>query len=196
MNIRPITLNGTLVRLEPLSQAHHAQLCEVGLEEKLWKVTMTIIRTPEEMKKYIDAALKEYAEGKALPFAIVDKTTGMAVGSTRYGNINIDHRRVEIGWTWVARHWQRTAINTEAKYLLLTHAFDSLGCIRVEFKTDSTNKQSRNALLRIGAKEEGTLRNHMIAHGGRIRHSVYYSIIDSEWKGVKKELEKKLAKVY
>jgi Acetyltransferases, including N-acetylases of ribosomal proteins len=196
VNIRPITLNGTLVRLEPLSQAHHAQLCEVGLEEKLWKVTMTIIRTPEEMKKYIDAALKEYAEGKALPFAIVDKTTGMAVGSTRYGNINIDHRRVEIGWTWVARHWQRTAINTEAKYLLLTHAFDSLGCIRVEFKTDSTNKQSRNALLRIGAKEEGTLRNHMIAHGGRIRHSVYYSIIDSEWKGVKKELEKKLAKVY
>lgn len=143
-------------------------------------------------EKYIAAALKEQTEGKSLPFAIIEKATGKAVGSTRYGSIDTTNRKVEIGWTWVARRWQRNAVNTETKYLLLVHAFETLGCIRVEFKTDYTNKQSRNALLRIGAKKEGILRNHMIAPGGRIRHSVYYSIIDSGWKEVKARLEKKL----
>ncbi len=194
MNVHPVTLNGNYVRLEPLSYSHHADLCEVGLDEELWKVTMTLIRTPEEMKKYIDTAIREQAEGKSLPFAIVDTFSGKAIGSTRYGNIDTAHRRVEIGWTWIALRWQRTGINTEAKLLLLTHAFEALGCIRVEFKTDSINNQSRTALLRIGAKEEGILRNHMIAPGERIRHSVYYSIIDVEWKDVKRELEKKLAR--
>jgi RimJ/RimL family protein N-acetyltransferase len=127
-----------------------------------------------------------------LPFAIIDTSSGKAIGSTRYGNIDTGNRRVEIGWTWIARRWQRTGVNTEAKLLLLIHAFETLGCIRVEFKTDSINNQSRNALLRIGAKEEGVLRNHMIAPGGRIRHSVYYSIVDLEWKDVRRELEKKL----
>ena len=196
MNIHPIILEGKHVRLEPLTQAHHAQLCEVGLDDELWRLTTTIIRTPEDMKKYIDAAAKDFSDGKALPFAIIEKASGKAVGSTRFGNIDTTHRRVEIGWTWIARQWQRTFINTEAKYLLLSHAFDTLGCMRVEFKTDSTNSRSRNALMRIGAKEEGVFRNHMIVPGGRIRHSVYFSIIDSEWNEVKRELEKKLAKTY
>ena len=196
MNIYPIILEGKGVRLEPLTQAHHAQLCEVGLDDELWRLTTTIIRTPEDMKKYIDAAAKDFSDGKALPFAIIEKASGKAVGSTRFGNIDTTHRRVEIGWTWIARQWQRTFINTEAKYLLLSHAFDTLGCMRVEFKTDSTNSRSRNALMRIGAKEEGVFRNHMIMPGGRIRHSVYFSIIDSEWNEVKRELEKKLAKTY
>jgi RimJ/RimL family protein N-acetyltransferase len=196
MNIHPIILEGKGVRLEPLTQAHHAQLCEVGLDDELWRLTTTIIRTPEDMKKYIDAAAKDYSDGKALPFAIIEKASGKAVGSTRFGNIDTTHRRVEIGWTWIARQWQRTFINTETKYLLLSHAFDTLGCMRVEFKTDSTNSRSRNALMRIGAKEEGVFRNHMIMPGGRIRHSVYFSIIDSEWNTVRRELEKKLAKTY
>ena len=196
MNIHPIILEGKGVRLEPLTQAHHAQLCEVGLDDELWRLTTTIIRTPEDMKKYIDAAAKDFSDGKALPFAIIEKASGKAVGSTRFGNIDPTHRRVEIGWTWIARQWQRTFINTETKYLLLSHAFDTLGCMRVEFKTDSTNSRSRNALMRIGAKEEGVFRNHMIMPGGRIRHSVYFSIIDSEWNTVRRELEKKLAKTY
>ena len=153
---------------------------------------MTLIRTPEEMKHYVDTAIQEQAEGKSLPFAVVGTVSSKAIGSTRYGNIDTAHRRVEIGWTWIARRWQRTGVNTEAKLLLLTHTFETLGCIRVEFKTDSTNNQSRNALLRIGAKEEGVLRNHIIAPGGRIRHSVYYSIIDLEWKEIKSSLEGKL----
>jgi len=147
------------------------------------------------MRKYIDAALKDLSDGKALPFAIIEKNSNKAVGSTRFGNIETVHRRVEIGWTWIARQWQRTFINTETKYLLLSHAFETLGCMRVEFKTDSTNNRSRAALKRIGAQEEGIFRNHMIVPGGRIRHSVYFSIIDSEWGEVKKELEKKLAAV-
>ena len=196
MDIHPVILEGKLVRLEPLTQAHLVPLCEVGLDEELWRLTTTIIRTPADMKKYIETALEDFAQGRALPFAIIAKASGKAVGSTRFGNIETSHRRVEIGWTWIARQWQRTFVNTEAKYLLLSYAFDTLGCIRVEFKTDSTNSRSRNALARIGAKEEGIMHNHMIVPGGRIRHSVYFSIVDSEWPEVKKELEMKLKKNY
>ncbi len=192
MNIQPVTLDGNIVRLEPLSLAHHTDLCEVGLDQDLWNITMTLIRTPSEMKSYIEEAIRFREQGTALPFAIVEKASGKAIGSTRFGNIDRTNKHVEIGWTWVAKKWQRTAVNTEAKLLLLTHAFETLGCIRVEFKTDSLNRQSRNALLRIGAKEEGIFRNHMIAPGGRIRHSVYFSIIDSEWADVKKQLHAKL----
>ncbi|MBI3193358.1 MAG: GNAT family N-acetyltransferase [Ignavibacteriae bacterium] len=137
--------------------------------------------------------MKWQMEGTALPFAIIENNSNKAIGSTRYGNIDHVNKRLEIGWTWVARPWQRTAINSETKLLLLTHAFETLGCIRAEFKTDSLNLQSRAALLRIGAKEEGIFRNHMITPGGRIRHSVYFSIIESEWKDVKKRLEEKLS---
>jgi RimJ/RimL family protein N-acetyltransferase len=123
---------------------------------------------------------------------LIDKASGRVIGSSRYGNIDRVHHRLEIGWTWLARQWQRSAINTEAKYLLLRHAFETLKCIRVELKTDSLNERSRAAILRIGAREEGTFRNHMITASGRIRHTVYFSILDSEWPDIKTRLESKL----
>ena len=190
MVIEPVVLEGRHVRLESLSLDHHPQLCEVGLDEELWRWTTSPMRTPEEMRAYIEEALAAQAAGTALPFAIIAKDAARAVGSTRYGNIERAHRRVEIGWTWIGRPWQRTAVNTEAKYLMLRHAFETLGCIRVELKTDSLNERSRQAIRRIGAKEEGTLRNHMITASGRIRHTVYYSIIASEWPAVQARLEK------
>lgn len=192
MIVEPVTLAGEHVQLEPMLEAHHAALAEVGLDEDLWKWIPVPVRTAEEMKAYVDAALAEQARGASLPFTIVERATGNVIGSTRYANIERIHRRVEIGWTWVARPWQRTAVNTECKYMLLKHAFETLGCIRVELKTDSLNERSRAAILRIGAKEEGVFRNHMITASGRIRHSVYFSITDSEWPVVKRRLEEKL----
>ena len=192
MNIEPIVLEGNHVRLEPLSPAHVAQLCDVGLDADLWQWTTNLVSTPGEMSVYVESALQMQSEGTALPFAIIERASGRAIGSTRFGNINPNHRRVEIGWTWIARLWQRSSINTESKYLMLKHAFEGLDCIRVEFKTDSLNQRSRTAILRIGAKEEGVLRNHMLTHAGRVRHTVYYSIIDTEWPSVKAGLEAKL----
>jgi RimJ/RimL family protein N-acetyltransferase len=189
MIVTPVTLEGRHVRLEPLAKGHLAGLARVGLDKELWRWIPTPVRTQEDMAAYIETALQEQERGVALPFAILEKATGRAIGSTRYGNIDRVHHRVEIGWTWVARDWQRTAMNTEAKYLLLKHAFETLGCLRVELKTDSLNEQSRAAILRIGAKEEGIFRNHMITASGRIRHSVYFSIIESEWPAVKARLE-------
>jgi RimJ/RimL family protein N-acetyltransferase len=189
MIVSPVILEGRHVRLEPLTKAHLTALAQVGLDEELWRWIPTAVRTAEEMAAYIETALQEQERGVSLPFVILEKGTGRAVGSTRYGNIDRTHHRVEIGWTWVARDWQRTAINTEAKYLLLRHAFETLGCLRVELKTDSLNEKSRAAILRIGAKEEGIFRNHMITESGRIRHSVYFSIIESEWPAVKARLE-------
>jgi len=189
MIVTPVTLEGRHVRLEPLAKGHLAGLARVGLDKELWRWIPTPVRTQEDMAAYIETALQEQERGVALPFAILEKATGRAIGSTRYGNIDRVHHRVEIGWTWVARDWQRTAMNTEAKYLLLKHAFETLGCLRVELKTDSLNEQSRAAILRIGAKEEGIFRNHMITESGRIRHSVYFSIIESEWPAVKARLE-------
>lgn len=188
--LSPVTLEGTTIRLVPLSWSHLPDLCEAGLNPEIWQWTIVIIRTPEEMRTYIAEALKAEALGTALPFAIIERSSGKAIGSTRYGDVDLTHRRVQIGWTWISRDWQRTAVNTEAKYLLLRHAFESLGCIRVEFKTDSLNERSRAALVRIGAREEGTFRNHMIIHTGRVRHTVYYSIINSEWPDVKAHLER------
>jgi RimJ/RimL family protein N-acetyltransferase len=189
MMVMPITLEGRRVRLEPLAKAHLAGLAEVGLDEELWRWIPTPVRTAEEMAAYIETALEEQERGVSLPFAILEKATGRTIGSTRYGNIERTHHRVEIGWTWVARNWQRTAVNTEAKYLLLRHAFETLGSMRVELKTDSRNERSRAAILRIGAREEGIFRNHMITASGRIRHTVYFSIVDSEWPAVKTRLE-------
>ena len=189
MNVAPVMLEGSHVRLEPLAKAHLAGLAQVGLEEEFWRWIPVPVRTVEEMAAYIETALQEQERGVSLPFALMEKATGRAIGSTRYGNIDRTHRRVEIGWTWVAREWQRTAVNTEAKYLLLKHAFETLGCIRVELKTDSLNEKSRAAILRIGAREEGIFRNHMITAKGRIRHTVYFSIVDPEWPAVKARLE-------
>lgn len=192
MKIEPVVLHGAHVRLEPLSQAHHPGLCEIGLDEVLWRWIPEAVVTPADMAAYIDKALAEQASGKSLPFALIEQATSRVIGSTRYANIDRLNHRVEIGWTWVAREWQRTAVNTEAKYLLLRHAFEKLGCIRAELKTDSLNTQSRNAILRIGAREEGIFRNHMITASGRIRHTVYFSIVDSEWADVKARLELRL----
>jgi len=188
-SVEPVTLEGRHVRLEPLQRGHLAGLAAVGLDSELWRWIPTQVRSTEEMAAYIETALEEQERGVSLPFALMEKATGRVIGSTRYGNIERAHRRVEIGWTWVARDWQRTAINTEAKYLLLRHAFETLGCNRVELKTDSLNERSRAAILRIGAREEGTFRNHMITSTGRVRHTVYFSIIDSEWPSVKTRLE-------
>jgi N-acetyltransferase len=192
MVIASVILQGRKVRLEPLIVEHAAGLAEIGLDEDLWKWIPTPVRTPEEMTTYVQSALQEQAAGSALPFALIEESSGRAIGSTRYANIDRVHHRLEIGWTWVARPWQRTAINTEAKYLLLRHAFETLKCIRVELKTDSLNDRSRAAILRIGARAEGTFRNHMITASGRIRHTVYFSIVDSEWPEVKARLEAKL----
>lgn len=192
MVFAPVILQGRHVRLEPLTLEHSAGLAEVGLDDNLWKWIPTPVRTSEEMRVYVQTALEEQAAGSALPFALIEKSSGRVIGSTRYANIDRVHHRLEVGWTWVARPWQRTAINTEAKYLLLKHAFETLKCMRVELKTDSLNARSRAAILRIGAHEEGTFRNHMITASGRIRHTVYFSIVDSEWPEVKVRLEAKL----
>jgi RimJ/RimL family protein N-acetyltransferase len=191
--VEPVTLAGRAVRLEPLGGAHLEGLCEIGLDEALWRWTLGHVRTREEMRAYLEVALNGRTEGTTLPFAILAQPGGQVVGSTRFGNIDRENRRVEIGWTWIGRRWQRTAVNTEIKYLMLRHAFESLGCVRVEFKTDTLNQTSRRAILRLGAKEEGILRRHMITDGGRIRDTVYYSIIDGEWAEVKARLEAKLA---
>lgn len=192
MIVSPVTLEGRHVRLEPLRKAHLAGLAQVGLDEELWRWIPTQVRTAEEMAVYIETAIEEQKRGVSLPFAILEKATGRVIGSTRYGSIDPQHHRVEIGWTWVGRDWQRTAVNTEAKYLLLRHAFETLGCIRVELKTDSLNEKSRAAILRIGAQQEGIFRNHMITASGRIRHTVYFTILDSEWPPVKARLESRL----
>jgi N-acetyltransferase len=193
MKIEPVTLEGNSVRLEPLEESrHYAGLCEVGLDPDLWRLVPYRVTTPDEMRAYIRQALAAQAAGAALPFAKIERSSGRIVGSGRYMNIDTQNRRVEIGATWIAAPWQRTAINTESKYLLLRHAFETLGCIRVELKTDALNERSRKAILRIGATEEGTLRQHMITWSGRLRDTVYFSILDSEWPSVKLLLEEKL----
>jgi RimJ/RimL family protein N-acetyltransferase len=189
----PICLEGTHVRLEPLSLEQHLQpLTEIGLDAELWRWTVSQIRTPEEMRAYVEAALEEEQQGRSLPFATIERASGRMVGCTRFGNIDRVNRRVEIGWTWVAGPWQRTPINTEAKYLMLRHAFEQMGCIRVELKTDALNERSRAAIRRLGAVEEGIFRQHMITEAGRMRDTVYYSILDSEWPQVRAHLEAKL----
>jgi RimJ/RimL family protein N-acetyltransferase len=193
MNIEPVTLDGRSVRLEPLSLAHVPELCKVGLDEELWRITMTLIRNEEEMRQYVETALRLQKEGSALPFATRDKKSGRIAGSTRFGNIDRSNRRVEIGWTWLGKEFQRTHVNTEAKYLMLQHAFEVWGCYRVEFKTDVINERSRNALKRIGATEEGILRRHQITATGRVRDSIYYSVLDIEWASVKARLEAMVA---
>jgi RimJ/RimL family protein N-acetyltransferase len=195
MSFDAVTLYGRVVRLEPLTLDHHEGLCAVGLDPELWRLIPAPVRTPGDMQNYIETALSAWQQGTALPFATVEQSSGRVIGSTRFANIDPANRRGEIGWTWIASPWQRSAVNTEAKYLMLKHAFEALSFIRVELKTDSLNQRSRKAILRIGAKEEGTFRNHMICFDGRIRHSVYFSIVDSEWPAVKAELEQKLATV-
>ncbi len=193
MNVQPVVLTGRHIRLEPLTLEHHDALCEIGLDDDLWRLIPTPVRTRDDMLEYVRIALQWQAAGTALPFATFGLDAGRVVGCTRYMNIDKVNRHVEIGATWIGRPWQRTVVNTEAKYLMLRHAFEALGCIRVELKTDALNERSRNAILRIGARFEGIFRNHMICAGGRLRDSAWYSIIDREWPQVKAALEQKLA---
>ncbi|MBI5710493.1 MAG: GNAT family N-acetyltransferase [Candidatus Eisenbacteria bacterium] len=197
MKIEPVTLEGPQVRLEPLSlERHFDDLCRVGLDQDLWCWSTVDVRSPGDLRSYLESALQERAEGRALPFATVARAAGRAVGSTRFGSIAVPHRRVEIGWTWIGRGWQRSAINTEAKYLMLRHAFETWGCLRVELKTDALNRRSRDAMLRIGCREEGTLRKHMLTERGTVRDSVCYSIVDEEWPAVRARLEEMMRREY
>lgn len=192
MNVEPVVLQGKTVRLEPLALEHLAPLTQVGLHPELWRWIPTQTRTADDMRTYIETALDELQRGLSVPFVIVDASTNQVIGSTRYSNIQSFHRRLEIGWTWITPSHQRTAANTEAKFSLLAHAFEVLGAMRVEFKTDALNEKSRNALLRIGAVQEGIFRRHVLMDTGRVRDTVYFSIIDSEWPAVKENLKKRL----
>jgi RimJ/RimL family protein N-acetyltransferase len=192
MNIEPVTLRGATVRLEPMTIGHAPALARVGLEPDLWRWIPTPVTTADEMHAYVASALDESRRGVSLPFVIIDQASDQIIGSTRYANIDAIDRRVEIGWTWITSAFQRTAANTEAKLLLLTHAFETLRTNRVEFKTDALNERSRNAIKRIGAVEEGIFRKHKITASGRVRDSVYFSIIDTEWPAVKARLAKML----
>ena len=191
MEILPLTLVGQHVRLEPLTAAHGEALIEAAGDGELWKSTVTIVPTRDTMAAYVDAALEGQAKGQELPFVIVEQTSGRVVGTSRFYYIKPADLQVSIGYTWLAASAQRTPVNTESKLLLLTHAFEHWQCIRVELLTDVLNHQSRTAILRLGAKEEGILRNHMIMPGGRIRDSVCFSIINQEWPEVKARLKAK-----
>jgi N-acetyltransferase len=192
MKIEPVVLDGEFVRLEPMSLNHLDALCEIGLAEEIWRWSPEPITNREAMERYVETALDEQRRGVSLPFVTIDKTQNKIVGSTRFGNIAVKDLRVEIGWTWINPAWQRTALNTEAKLLMLRHAFETWKVNRVELKTDALNEKSRNAILRLGAKEEGILRRHVVCQNGRLRDTVYYSIIEPEWHAVRENLEAKL----
>lgn len=193
MTLAPVTLEGAEVRLEPLSLDHVDALWEVGRDPELWRLTVTRVDSIEAMRDYVAEALAQQAAGRAVPFATRHRASGRVIGSTRFGNASVPDRRVEIGWTWLAKPWQRTAANTEAKYLMLRHAFETWGCVRVELKTSRLNERSRAAIRRIGGVEEGTLRRHMLNHDGTWRDSVYFGILDDEWPAVRTRLEAMLA---
>ena len=188
-----ITLGGALVRLQPLSMEHLDGLCAVGLDPDLWRWIPVQVLDRHGMQAYVELALDEQRRGVSLPFATTLKSTGEVIGSTRYMNIDLKNRRVEIGATWIGRPWHRSAVNTETKYLMLRHAFETLHCARVELKTDALNERSRSAILRLGAKQEGTLRRHVLTDTGRMRDTVYFSILDDEWPEIKSRLESRLS---
>jgi N-acetyltransferase len=190
--LEPVSLTGRIVRLEPLQLEHVPALAEVALEPSLWQWTLARPTTEADLRAWASATIANREDGTELPFVTLDAASGRPIGSSRYMNIVLEHRRLEIGWTWVAPPWQRTGANREAKLLMLTYAFETVGCRRVEFKTDSLNEPSRTALLGIGATFEGIFRNHMVMPGGRMRHSAYYSVIDEEWPAVKASLEASL----
>jgi RimJ/RimL family protein N-acetyltransferase len=192
MDIRPVVLAGRRVRLKPLALEHHSALSAV-LDPALLRWFPKPAATPEELRTFIADALAYQAAGTALPFATVALPDGKPVGSTRFLNIDRAHRHVEIGATWIGRAWQRSALNTEAKVLMMTHAFEVWDALRVEFKTDALNAQSRAALERLGAVAEGRFRNHMVTASGRVRDSVWYSVVAEEWPDLKQRLAARLA---
>lgn len=195
--LAPVTLSGSHVRLEPLSTTHHDALCESVRDGELWQLWYTVIPEPAEMQREIQRRLDEQARGTMCPFAVIDPATDRAVGMTTYMNVDQPNRRVEIGSTWYRRSAQRTALNTEAKRLMLSHAFDDLDCVAVEFRTHFFNQKSRRAIERLGAKLDGVLRNHPInlhPHApGAMRDTCVYSIISSEWPAVRAHLDVRLS---
>jgi RimJ/RimL family protein N-acetyltransferase len=193
--IEPVTLIGRHVRLEPLSEAHIPALAEIGIGQSFWDFMLYgNINTVEDMQNWVRDILSRGEKGTDLPFVAIHLASGRVAGATRYLNIVPKDRGLEIGGTWYGTEFQRTAVNTECKYLLMQHAFETLKCIRVQLKTDLRNARSQKAIERIGAVKEGVLRNHMILPDGRYRHSVFYSILDTEWPDVKKRLEEMMAR--
>jgi RimJ/RimL family protein N-acetyltransferase len=190
--LAPLALEGADVRLEPLAERHLDALWNVAKDREIWRWYAVPVLSREELAAWVGEALKEAAGGRTLPFATCLRASGEVVGSTRFAAYSPENERVEIGWTFVGRAWQRTAINSEAKLLMLRHAFETLHLERVELKTDSLNEASRRAILRLGATEEGTLRSHMLCSSGRRRDSVYYSILRGEWPDVRERLEQRL----
>jgi N-acetyltransferase len=186
----PITLEGNVVRLESLRHEHVPLFWDAakGALEEIFHWFPWSMRTVDDFRQYVERVLLEQEAGHSVGFATVVRKSGQVVGSTRFMNIDVSNRRVEIGSTWIVPSWQRTAVNTEAKHLMLRHAFEHWGCLRVEFKTDALNQQSRTAILRLGAKEEGTFRKHVVTWNGRARDSVYFSILDTEWPEIKSNL--------
>lgn len=191
--LRPVALTGAHVRLEPLVPAHADALWEVARDPALWTLSTPPVRSRADFDAYLAQAWRDTEHGSTLTFATCSRSTGAVVGSTRFAAYAPEHARVEIGWTWIARGWQRTAVNTEAKLLMLAHAFETLGVERVELKTDALNARSRAAITRLGATEEGTLRHHMRTSDGRRRDTVYFSILAAEWPSVRAGLEARLA---
>lgn len=187
-----ITLTGTTVELQPLQRDHAAALLEAAADGQLWNLNVTNVPGPDTIAPYIDTALAGRDSGSVMPFTIVRRDTGQVVGSTRFWKVDRVNRKLEIGHTWLAQSTQKTAINTEAKLLLLTHAFEVMDCVRVQFTTDELNQKSRAAILRLGAVQEGIVRHERIMPDGRKRNSVRFSIIDSEWAQVKAALQAKL----
>jgi RimJ/RimL family protein N-acetyltransferase len=195
MDIYPLLLTGRIVRLEPLSEDHVPGLTQAGQDEEIWRfMRYGYVHTEAQMREWVDSLLRLRDAGTDLPFTVIHQESGEIAGATRFLEIHREHRGLEIGGTWYAPHFQRTLVNTECKYLLLRHAFETLGCIRVQFKTDLRNERSQRAIERLGAVREGLLRNHMILPDGTVRHSVYYSIIDTEWPTVKERLERFLGR--
>lgn len=193
MKIEPVVLVGNTVRLEPLREEHITGLAKVGLEPKIWHyMRYGPVTTVGQLTQWVNELLELQAQGTDIPFTVIRLPTGTPIGCTRYLNIDIPNRSVEIGGTWYGLEYQGTLVNTECKYLLLTHAFETLGCVRVWFKTDQRNQRSQRALEKLGVVKEGVLRNHMILPDGYIRDSVVYSLIPEEWPKVKHKLEAKM----
>ncbi len=193
MQITTVTLTGSTIRLEPISLAHVPALTVAGRDESIWQyMPYGLVTTEAAMTNWVSQMLRQQAEGTDLPFAVVHQATNQAIGATRYMDIRLAHRGLEIGGTWYAREHQRTPANTEAKYLLMRHAFEVLGCVRVQLKTDLRNERSQRAIERLGAVREGVLREHILMADGYRRSSVYYSVLAAEWPAVKARLEEKL----
>ena len=194
VSVSVMTLEGVHVRLEPLRPEHAPMLWEIARDHlrELFQWIPYRLGSLADFEQFNCHVLEEQARGVSVPFATFARKSNQIAGTTRFMNMDLANRKVEIGSTWLAPPWQRTVINTEAKYLMLQHAFEAWNCVRVELKTDACNERSRNAILRLGAKEEGTLRKHMLTWTGRERDSVYFSILDSEWPEVKRRLESRL----